>query len=129
MKFHYSLEHANKVLALVQKEVRGVKSVNGDHVRIEAWANGREQGYCIKAIAEADGTDVAICFAQARSSDSLVVIAGSDREFNGQTNQPSETVWEKNRRHFDDNKKAAEYIAQEILKTVEPVAVKMMEGA
>lgn len=129
MRFHYSLEHANKVLALVQKGVRGVKSANGDHVYVEAWANCREQGYCIKAQGDLDCPSIAICFAQTRSADSLVVIAGPERGFNNQTNQPSEAVWEKNHMYFSDDKKAAEYIAQEILKAVEPVAVKMMEGA
>ena len=127
MRFYYSLEHANKILALVRRELRGVRSAR--EVSIEAWANCREQGYCIKASPPDWDRRVAICFAQTRNSDSLVVIAGSARDFNNQTNQPSEKIWEANRKFFDGDKKAAEYIAKEILKVVEPVAVKMMEGA
>jgi len=126
MRFHYSLEHANKVLALVQKGVRGVKSANGDHVYVEAWANCREQGYCVKVNSPNWDADVAVCFAQTRSGDSMVVIAGPVREFNNQTNQPSETIWEKNHRYFNDDAEAARYIAQEILRVVEPVAARMM---
>lgn len=129
MRKHYSLAHADRVLSLLRKELKGVKSANDDHVSIEAWANCREQGYCIKVYSKEWDNNIAICFAQYRSSDSTVVVSGPAREFNNQTNQPSERVWEKNNRHFkvDEDKKAAEYIAGEILKVVEPVAVKMME--
>jgi hypothetical protein len=125
MKFHYSLEHANKVLALLRKEVKGVKSANSELVSIEAWANCREQGYCIKVYAKSyDG--VAICFAQQRSSDSTVVIVGPMKDFNNHTNQPSESAYG-DARFFGDDGKAAKYIAGEILKVLEPVHAAIVE--
>lgn len=130
MKFHYSLEHANKVLTLLRWEVKGVRSANSELVSIEAWANCREQGYCLKVYRQHYDGGIAICFAQQRSSDSTVVIVGPMKDFNNQTNQPSESAWEDARFFgYDDDEKAARFIAHEILKVMEPVAAKMMEGA
>jgi hypothetical protein len=128
MKFHYSLEHANKVLALLRKEVKGVKSANSELVSIEAWANCREQGYCIKVYAKSYDGGIAICFAQQRSSDSTVVIVGPMKDFNNQTNQPSESAYEDARFFgYNDDEKAAKYIAGEILKVLEPVHAAIVE--
>jgi hypothetical protein len=127
MKKHYSLIHADKILALVKKEVRGIKSVD-DKVVIEVWANCREQGYCIKANSHDYKTDIAICFAQQRSSDAIVVIAGPLRAFDNQTNQPSEKIWTEDRRHFSVDIEAAKFIARKIMMVVEPVATAIMES-
>lgn len=131
MRFHYSLVHANKVLALLRKELRGIKSANGDRVSIEAWTNCREQGYCIKCYPDVlpgmKLTDWAVCFAQARSSDGLVVVSGPLSEFD-MKNQPSAALWATDsRRYFDDDLEAAKHIAKEIMKVMEPVAAAIIE--
>jgi len=127
MKKHYSLVHADKIMAILKKEMRGIKSVK-DNASIEVWANCREQGYCIKVNSPDYKTDIAICFAQQRSSDAIVVIAGPSREFDNQTNQPSDKVWGDNRRHFSVDIEAAKFIARKIMMVVEPVATVIMES-
>ncbi len=123
MQWHYSLKHANEILRLLRKEL----GRNGRGVTIEAWANCREQGYCLKVWPVGMVVDraIGICFAQERSGDRLTVITGPILEFNNQTNQPSEKLWE-NRRGFSDNGEAARYIAARVFQTIEPVAAALM---
>lgn len=133
MKKHYSLIHADRVLALVRKRLG--RDFGGDRVIIECWSNGREQGYYIQTypvdlIRHAGGKaeEGAIVFAQARSSDGITVTAGTSREFNYQTHQPSEDLWANANKHFNDDREAAKYIADFILKSMEPVAAAMMKS-
>jgi hypothetical protein len=123
MRWHYSLKHSNEILRLLRKEL----GRNGNGVTIEAWANCREQGYCLKVWPMGLDADRAtgICFAQERSGDSIVVVSGPIRSFNNQTNQPSDELC-RNRRGFSDDGEAARYIAAQVLKTIEPVAASLM---
>jgi hypothetical protein len=122
MQWHYSLKHANEILRLLRKEL----GRNGNGVTIEAWANCREQGYCLKVWPVGLDADraIGICFAQERGGDSLVVISGPIRAFNNQ-NQPSEELWG-DRRGFSDNGEAVRYIAARVFQTIEPVAAALM---
>lgn len=123
MQWHYSLKHANEILRLLRKEL----GRNGRGVTIEAWANCREQGYCLKVWPM--GLDASratgICFAQGRSGDSIVVVSGPILKFNNQTNHPSEELWG-DRRGFSDDGEATRYIAAQVFKTIEPVAAALM---
>lgn len=128
MRKHYSLIHADKILALVRKRLG--RDFGGDRVIIECWSNGREQGYCIQTYPDAVGKAEAgtIVFAQARSSDGLTVTAGTSREFNYQTHQPSEDLWANANKHFNDDREAAKYIADFLLKSMVPVAAALMKS-
>ena len=107
---HYSLAHADKVLALVKHLVKDKATTTGDLIQ-EAWANCREQGYALTAYS----TNIVCCpklvFAQSRGSEQVVVVFGFIGEFDHQTNQPNELVW-KSRKEFNDDCKAAEFIVK-----------------
>jgi hypothetical protein len=67
------------------------------------WCNGREQGFHLVC----DG--LAVCFAENRNSDSIVVYAGENVSFDITTYQPSEDLW-KNRQLFDNEVLAVKFI-------------------
>ena len=70
------------------------------------WCNGREQGFHLVC----DG--LAVCFAENRNSDSIVVYAGKSggANFDITTYQPSEDLWT-NRTLFDNEPLAVKFIA------------------
>lgn len=111
IEVHTSLQVAHKVLRAVEKIIP--KNIAKDS-RIESWSNGREQGLCLENFSRsANGSDIRkIVFAEARSSDNILVVHGSNYEFDFRTNQPSEKVWENNRRYFQYNQhtEVAKYI-------------------
>ena len=110
MRYHYSLEHAtqvlNKIFAIVGREE--------DEVYVQAWANGREQGYYISYYCGCGDGGYGVCFAQQRNSDSIVVVWGPVDEFDLQTNQPSEHIWEERRKYFDEDDEAAVFIIDKL---------------
>lgn len=69
------------------------------------WCNGREQGFHLVC----DG--LAVCFAENRNSDHIVVYAGESgcMNFDITTYQPSEDLW-KNRKLFDNESLAVKFI-------------------
>jgi len=71
------------------------------------WCNGREQGFHLVC----DG--LAVCFAENRNSDHIVVYAGESGcvNFDITTYQPSEDLW-KNRQLFDNEPLAVKFIAE-----------------
>jgi len=98
---HYSLVHADKVIDLIQERL------DSDYrISIRAWSNGREQGYHLESF---DGNKRACVFAQQRNSDQLLVVCGIHTEFDIQTNQPTDGVWE-HRQVFAYDKEAANQI-------------------
>lgn len=89
LKMHYSLTRSRKIL---NKLIKDWPRTTGGY--IEAWSNGREQGYAIKLMERRDLDDWQTCvFAQQRSSDQVIMIAGSALEFDVSTNMPSEKIW------------------------------------
>jgi len=83
--------------------------------QVESWANGREQGLCLKHWPAEAGilfSKMAV-FSEARSSDNILVIAGTSDDFCHQTNQPNEQAYE-NRKYFDcnDYSGAAKYVKE-----------------
>jgi len=129
MRKHSSLLHADKVLAKLKKQLG--RDFGGDRVIISCWSNGREQGYSITTYPEVEGKreGVTVNFSEARSSDQVLVVAGLPREFDYQTHQPSEALWETEgaRRYFSDDAEAADFIRWAILESMEPVAAAMMK--
>lgn len=85
---HYSLLHSEKVLKLVRKNLKG-SDVN---VTIRAWSNGREQGFNLSRNEPRPSGD--LVFAQQRNSDAVLIVMGPSEEFDIQTHQPSEKLWE-----------------------------------
>lgn len=125
MRKHYSLVHADKVLAKVKK-ILG-RDFGGDRVEISCWANGREQGYCIKTFPTGNLEPMALVMAQQRSSDSFLVVSGRSREFDNH-NQPCERIWRNAGREFEDDEEAARHIADFIFKAIHPVVAAIAGG-
>ena len=107
MELHYSIEAANKVLEAIRK----IKIKSKEAIVIEAWSNGREQGYFLSYRDHSSDVVVwrGVCVAQQRNGDSIVVIFGGYDFFDISTHQPNDALWEDNRRWFryDDAKGAA----------------------
>ena len=101
---HYSLKVARAVVAKIDLPKEVAKNCT-----VESWSNCREQGLCIKKY---DDSSKAVLIAQQRSSDEILLVCGILRDFDFQTNQPSEELWNIGRVHFDpkDVKKAAKHI-------------------
>jgi len=111
---HYSLEVAHQVV----NKIDIPKSI-AEQVTVESWSNCREQGLCISVTIGGYANWKRICVAQHRSSDSILVISGPHKEFDDH-NQPSEEVWRNGVHfHFNEQKKAAEFIKKEIEKAIE----------
>lgn len=72
-----------------------------DDLYLEAYANGREQGYSIMNFRGKEYRRVA--FSEFRRSDDLVVYFGKHTEFSMQGNVPSDKVYT-DARFFDSNK-------------------------
>jgi hypothetical protein len=103
---HHSLKVARKVVGLIDlpKDI-------ANNCSIESWSNCREQGLFIDLYGKVFGDSKGVCIAENRNSDHILVIAGLHKNFDIQTNQPSEEDW-KNRQLFDYNEheKAARFI-------------------
>ena len=84
---HDSLVHAEKVLKIVQRMMKGMQV---DCV-IEVWSGGREQGFHISR-STPDPT-CGVSFAEHRGSDGIVVLTGPEIEFDITTNVPSNEIW------------------------------------
>jgi hypothetical protein len=121
---HYSLKVARKVVAKIDLPAKVAKDCT-----VESWSNGREQGLCIKRFAIPSTMSKQIVIAQQRSSDNILIVSGSQSDFDFQTNHPSDDVWvrEGARTHFLSNEvlKAARYI--ETLLGIEKVEQKVKE--
>ena len=112
IEYHYSLNHANKILNLVRAAFALVD--HGDkNIAIQSWSNGREQGYHLSAW-DTD-IDVAVNLAQQRGSDMADIITGKNRDFDITPNQPlSLEVWER-QKHISNDADAADYIVKFLL--------------
>jgi len=73
-----------------------------------SWSNGREQGYSISQYVKNKQLVIAEC----RNSDSIIVVYGNIDQFDMQTNQPNESIWQTNRKSFryDKVEDAAKFI-------------------
>lgn len=113
LRRHYSLEHADKVLKMMSKDLGKSKI----QIVIDQWANGREQGYHLSA----SGPDVQreCCFAQQRSSDSVIVVYGMSEDFDMTTNMPNEQAWSKAVELYPDRKAVSEIVAW-MVRGIEP---------
>jgi hypothetical protein len=97
-----NLKHADRILAQVRKI--WPKQWAG---RLKCWSNGREQGYWLQATIIDDKRygRAACVFSEGRSCDGALVVIGPPDEFDVQTNQPSDALWEdhkNSRRYFYD---------------------------
>lgn len=106
---------ARKVLDILKRLIRDerkklpkwcVSYKHPDMAFVEVYENGREHGFAI------DYCDaVKVAFSEHRSSDDIVVYVGARRDFERNTNIPSEEVFD-SRKHFAYNEyeKAARFI-------------------
>jgi len=103
-----NLAAAQKVLTLVKRKAKVIPSDVG-HWWIEAYSNGREQGFCITGW-RSDCATLSLSFSEARSSDSIVVYVGEGFE---QGNVPSEDAYQ-NAKYFGfgEYEKAAAYVVK-----------------
>ena len=115
LRKHYSLEHADKVLKLVVDMIENEAPERWGGT-IDCWANCREQGYHLTGDTGNFNDNPHLVFAQVRNSDGIVVVYGTSKDFCGQTNAPTDEVWEKRREHFSSDAKAARFIINRLLK-------------
>ena len=95
IKAHPSLVVARKVVGALEKIVP--KDIAKDCI-VRSWSNCREQGLSIEHWQGIDTHKAVV--SEARSSDDILVVTGSNYDFDFQTNQPTDEAWEKNRRYF-----------------------------
>lgn len=98
---HHSLLHADRVLA----ELRKIWPKNWEGW-LRCWANGREQGYHLTVFTWDDKREVrgeaACLFAEGRSCDGALVIAGHKDEFAFFGNpEPTDEAWERRQYFYD----------------------------
>ena len=102
-----SLRLARQVVNLIQLPSRIAKECS-----IESWSNCREQGLHVSRYG---GVNLrrAVNVSEARSSDQIFVCYGDSREFNHQTHQESEAIWQHQKKYFDRDARfeAAKWIA------------------
>ena len=105
IKFKQNFVVAKKVLAQINKLIS--KEV-AKECCVEAYANGREQGYSICYFAN---PILKVSFSENRNSDDIVVYAGKDSEFSMQGNVPGDEPY-KNAKYFryDRIDEAAQFI-------------------
>jgi len=105
---------ARKVLACLEKKITK-QQAKGSY--LDSWSNCREQGHCLHYWNAKDSCFQRLALiAEHRSSDCILVILGPSREFDMQTNQPSEELYYATRKLFNcgDYKGAAKYILDEV---------------
>jgi hypothetical protein len=74
-----SIDVAFKLLALVQKKCKHLKNPTGEDLfDLQAFSNGREQGFHIRGIGLSNHRYLGISFAQNRNSDNIVVYYGEN---------------------------------------------------
>lgn len=98
IEVHPSLVVARKVVRELEKIIP--KNI-ANNCRIASWSNCREQGLCIECFSGLTDFSKKVCIAECRNSDSILVVHGTNYDFDMQTNQPSEEIYQKNRRYFD----------------------------
>jgi len=121
---HYSLEHADRVLAMLDRSL----STKHRNFTLSVWSNGREQGYHLRSGGGIEKhPEAAVVFAQQRGSDSIVVIVGEVKDFDITTHMPQENVWEKQKCFHSDVEAAAAitdhllfYPMKELMKDTSP---------
>jgi hypothetical protein len=105
---------ARKVLAelrrIAEDERRGKDNSTEDYVFVETYSNCREQGFAIKAHDSAK-----VAWSECRNSDQIVVYFGKAKDFEFNTNIPSEKSY-KNARYFNPDKieQAARFIFKKL---------------
>ena len=98
---------ARKVLTEIKRLIRKTPhGIGEDCLFIEVYENGREKGFAIDA-----WDTLKVAFAENRNSDDIVVYVGESRDFERNSNIPSEEVYE-SRKFFayDEIAKAASFI-------------------
>jgi hypothetical protein len=129
VEMHEGLLVTEAVLRCLRK-IRKPRLPEGTDVWVSAWSNCREQGYHIRAHRVGSMPSRAVCVAECRNSDEIVVVAGDASAFDFQTNQPNDFAWAHNRTSFRRGRydEAARHIAGVLTGTVD-VAVEMGESA
>ncbi len=119
MKLANSLYMANRTLAEVRKELKGIGSSPCEGT-LDAYRNGRENGYSISLhFHEEDGSSelhhARITWAENRNSDHVVVYSASTSLVSGPvwSCELSEEEWE-TRKYFDTEEEAATYIVKNL---------------
>lgn len=128
IKMHHSLEVAHNVVKLID-----IPREYKDNITLLSWSNSREQGLCIQVALGKFGNWKKICVAENRNSDDIVVLYGKEKDFDFQTNQPSESCWSSRKTfRYDDSKGAADFILSEIMECADEelaMALKYREEA
>lgn len=109
---HYSLKVARKVVNKINLPKEIAKKCD-----VLSWSNCREQGLFIRKFEMGKGGKgfgKGVAIAQQRNSEDILVVCGTSTDFDFQTHQPSDELWDRDgaRVHFryDEVDKAARYI-------------------
>ena len=116
LQMRRSLAVAAAVLATINTLLDDSDNDTLARFSVEAYANGREHGYCIKGWNPVFTGTLGIAFSECRSSDSIVVYCGTEfTDFQMGGNIPSERVW-RDAKYFDygEYQKAAEFILEKM---------------
>jgi hypothetical protein len=104
---HHSLALADKVLGHLRKEAA---TIPGEDIHIGAWSNCREQGYHLSSN-RIFGSLRSLCvnIAECRGSDQVIVQTGTSDDFDGQSHQGNDKVYDE-QKYFDSPLAAAKFI-------------------
>ena len=109
LKASNSLAQAQLVLDLVLKDAR-IRRLNRDHL-VEAYQNGREQGFAIQTWNYETHGLIAVSWAEHRNSDDIVVYVGQ-----GENQGLSDDAWKNSKGfRYDDHYGAAQYIIETLI--------------
>ena len=124
---HHSLARADRVLQALKTMLKS-KPINNQPRKVKVpvslslgvWSNCREQGYNLFVC----GIDCyGFVWAECRGSDEVLVVNGDWKEFEIQTHQPSDKIWD-TRKYFSSENEAAKYIHSTLRELVKEDAKK-----
>ena len=109
MPIHDSLKVARGVI----NKVNLPKDI-AKQCRILSWSNGREQGLSVQRFTRDWDKSKQLVIARQRNSDDILIVCGDMGQFDIQTNQPSDKLWNTNGARvyfrYDQQDKAVRYI-------------------
>jgi hypothetical protein len=116
-------KHMNDGLKRSLKILKAIKipKCSVDDVYVGTYANGRENGLCIK-VCKPDFSSHYFVFAEARGSDSMVLYEGPSEGFDSD-NSPHEFAW-KQATYFSDEATLVRVLEKSITKLLKTLGIK-----
>lgn len=113
LNFKSNMQVAHALLSVINSRIS--EDMDFSRFHVEAYSNGREQGYCIKGWSSTLTNNISISFSEHRSSDNIVIYFGESTDFSMQGNVPNEKVYAQ-AKHFKHNEpyEAASFIIKKM---------------